>query len=186
MSAGAKTGNLKFDRIGIHSPIRIDALMLALADGAPAPDPATLHIWRSSAGAVDSNLNAALTVERGGSVELNFLIPDDGSNAGWRIETPSASPGLLVYTPNVSRWSFLTAGINRLFLSAGAAAFQEGTLIDVSAGTLNLGFSGTSRIGINTTGLGFFATAPVARPTGVAVTAAGIHAALVTLGLITA
>jgi len=34
--------------------------------------------------------------------------------------------------------------------------------------------------------LGFFATAPQAKPTGVAVTAAGIHAALVTLGLIAA
>ena len=34
--------------------------------------------------------------------------------------------------------------------------------------------------------LGFFGTAPAARPTGVAVSAAGIHAALVTLGLITA
>jgi hypothetical protein len=34
--------------------------------------------------------------------------------------------------------------------------------------------------------IGFFGTAPAARPTGVAVTAAGIHAALVTLGLITA
>lgn len=34
--------------------------------------------------------------------------------------------------------------------------------------------------------IGFFNTTPAARPTGVAVTAAGIHAALVTLGLITA
>ncbi len=37
-----------------------------------------------------------------------------------------------------------------------------------------------------TPGLGFFGTAPVGRPTGVAVTDAAIHAALVTLGLITA
>jgi len=34
--------------------------------------------------------------------------------------------------------------------------------------------------------LGFFGETPVAQPTGVAVDAAGIHAALVTLGLITA
>ena len=34
--------------------------------------------------------------------------------------------------------------------------------------------------------IGFFGAAPAARPTGVAVSAAGIHAALVTLGLITA
>ena len=35
-------------------------------------------------------------------------------------------------------------------------------------------------------GLGFFGATPVAQPTGVAVSAAGIHAALVSLGLITA
>lgn len=34
--------------------------------------------------------------------------------------------------------------------------------------------------------LGFFATTPVVQQTGVAITAAGIHAALVNLGLITA
>ena len=38
--------------------------------------------------------------------------------------------------------------------------------------------------GVNT--LGFYGTAPIARQTGVAVTAAGVHGALVALGLITA
>lgn len=42
------------------------------------------------------------------------------------------------------------------------------------------------RITVNATGIGFFATTPAARPTGVAVTDVAIHAALVTLGLITA
>lgn len=46
--------------------------------------------------------------------------------------------------------------------------------------------SSQQRITINSTGMGFFGATPAARPTGVAVTAAGIHAALVTLGLITA
>jgi hypothetical protein len=34
--------------------------------------------------------------------------------------------------------------------------------------------------------LGFYGTSPIAKPTGVAVSAAGIHAALVSLGLIAA
>lgn len=38
----------------------------------------------------------------------------------------------------------------------------------------------------NTTGIGFYGTTPIAKPTGVAVTAAGVHAALVSLGLIAA
>ena len=52
--------------------------------------------------------------------------------------------------------------------------------------------SGGEREGIRIRGdgsgpaIGFFGAAPAARPTGVAVSAAGIHAALVTLGLITA
>ena len=43
------------------------------------------------------------------------------------------------------------------------------------------------RLGRNATGsaIGFHGTAPIAKPTGVAVTAAGIHAALVSYGLIT-
>ena len=43
------------------------------------------------------------------------------------------------------------------------------------------------KIGVTTTDkLGFYGKAPIARQTGVAVTAGGIHAALVNLGLITA
>lgn len=41
-----------------------------------------------------------------------------------------------------------------------------------------------ARAGSGTGLLGFFGTAPVAKPTGVAVSAAGVHAALVSLGLI--
>lgn len=47
--------------------------------------------------------------------------------------------------------------------------------------------SGTRRgLTLDTGTLGFYGTAPIAKPTGVAVTAAGIHAALVSLGLIAA
>ena len=43
-----------------------------------------------------------------------------------------------------------------------------------------------TKIALDTTGIGFYGASPVAKPTGVAVDAAGIHAALVTLGLIAA
>ena len=53
------------------------------------------------------------------------------------------------------------------------------------AGIASLGnTSGTRQVQASSVGVGFFGTAPVAKPTGVAITAAGIHAALVTLGLI--
>lgn len=44
----------------------------------------------------------------------------------------------------------------------------------------------TKRFEVDATGIGFFNATPAAKPTGVAVSAAGIHAALVTLGLIAA
>lgn len=62
-----------------------------------------------------------------------------------------------------------------------AAASQTGPLLDLIAdgGSHVLRATGNNK-------LGFFNAAAAARPTGVAVTAAGVHAALVTLGLITA
>lgn len=49
-----------------------------------------------------------------------------------------------------------------------------------------ISYDGNDRVVVNATGIGFFGATPVAQPTGVAVTAGGIHAALVSLGLITA
>jgi hypothetical protein len=59
--------------------------------------------------------------------------------------------------------------------------------LDVAAGgSYALTYNGTVRYKIDATGMGFFNATPVAKPTGVAVTAAAIHAALVSLGLIAA
>lgn len=97
----------------------------------------------------------------------------------------------------------VSGGVADVTISAGDAvsitATGTGTLVgadvqvsatancQVNGGTnLELQFDGTTRIELDTTGIGFFGTAPVAKPTGVAVTAEGIHAALVTLGLISA
>jgi hypothetical protein len=55
-----------------------------------------------------------------------------------------------------------------------------------NSGGLKIQHDGTTRIETDNTGIGFFAATPVAKPTGVAVSAAGIHAALVSLGLIAA
>lgn len=65
------------------------------------------------------------------------------------------------------------------------------TYLDIAtANTWKVYAGGQKGIEVNATGgapyLGFFGTAAVAKPTGVAVSAAGIHAALVTLGLIAA
>lgn len=60
--------------------------------------------------------------------------------------------------------------------------------VDTADGTGKLILAGHTKIGVmmNSTGIAFNGTAPIAKPTGVAVTAVGIHAALVSLGLIAA
>ncbi len=60
-------------------------------------------------------------------------------------------------------------------------------ILDISSGTFLIG-QGTTPIVVANSGasLGFYGTSPIALQTGVAVTAGGIHAALVALGLITA
>jgi len=85
-------------------------------------------------------------------------------------------------------WQFLT--------SSGEAGYAEiqGETVTTTAGTedgkMTLrtkdGGSFFDGIILEENKLGFFSTTPVAQPTGVAVSAAGIHAALVSLGLITA
>ena len=71
---------------------------------------------------------------------------------------------------------------------AVTARTRSGAALGTGA-TLNYG-AWTARAGVTIasagTKLGFYGTAPIAKPTGVAVSSAGIHAALVSLGLIAA
>lgn len=96
-----------------------------------------------------------------------------------------------------------TGSFCQLALYGGSDVNNESAVVLEAADTYNALVStrrgtGTTRelrIGLDTTflirmgpgnSLGFFGNGPVNRPTGVAVSAAGIHAALVSLGLITA
>ena len=79
------------------------------------------------------------------------------------------------------------AGINPRLITGGGPVAIGMDIETKGTGELRLQPGNVDAIRLsNTPGLGFFGTAPVARPTGVAVTDAAIHAALVTLGLITA
>lgn len=57
-------------------------------------------------------------------------------------------------------------------------------VLNVVGSSINIAPNNTTKLLANPTGLGFFGATPVAKPTGVAVTAAAIHAALVSYGLI--
>jgi len=69
----------------------------------------------------------------------------------------------------------------------GSALSQPVTLYDANgAAVLVVPSALAIRVGATGASVGFYGTTPIALQTGVAVTAAGIHAALVALGLITA
>lgn len=110
------------------------------------------------------------------------------------------------HDPNVRLYSD-GAGVLALKNGANAQAFRvygtttgpkyvslshNGTdgLLDVAASSGQLTLGGTNatgvRVGASGKNVGFYGTTPIALQTGVAVSAAGIHAALVALGLITA
>lgn len=71
-------------------------------------------------------------------------------------------------------------------LHSGSAMTMDGSLTMGEGHDLIIGTATGSKIGQAGSLMGFFGATPVAKPTGVAVTDAGIHAALVTLGLIAA
>jgi hypothetical protein len=93
-----------------------------------------------------------------------------------------------------ARWLTSYDSTNTYTFSIGASGAEQSVIsVDGDSDPTKISFKGWSGAAMvdlitfgNSTSLGFFGHTPVARPTGVAVTAAGIHAALVSLGLITA
>jgi hypothetical protein len=81
---------------------------------------------------------------------------------------------------------FGAGGADRIYQSAssgGTLVFDTGSVTRFTLNSTAATFSGAVTIGGN---VGFYNASPVAKPTNVAVTAAAIHAALVTLNLIAA
>lgn len=92
---------------------------------------------------------------------------------GWQNTPPSNPVAFSIIT---------TVGLLRL--GAGATF----NLTWTAATTLNIGATAATQVNVGRSGqsLGFYGASATAKPTGVAVTAEGIHAALVSLGLIAA
>lgn len=105
---------------------------------------------------------AALIVE---AVETNGGMGFSGNG------TSSYTGGFVKAEETFARVGFLDANISGIHVEENSVQMQ---------------IAGASVIDLDATGIGFFEKTPVAQPTGVAVTAGGIHAALVSLGLITA
>lgn len=132
-----------------------------------------------------------------GSVNGLWLWVNGGAGGtGIFSHNPSFTSGMRIQITSVNK---IEAQL-RLLGDAPGAGVDVSARLDVEASRVRVGSSSAHPfqleandvvgIELQESGasplIGFFGTAPVVRPTGVAVTAAGIHAALVTLGLITA
>ena len=121
----------------------------------------------------DSNSNYRLSFNKGDDfIELATTDLSGTNYGGYTLLSESSSSEL---------------GKATLAYYNTSAAFDEVGIFDNGVKEyFAVSLSGVKKIEADGTGLGFFNTTPAAQPTGVAVTAGGIHAALVTLGLITA
>ena len=148
-----------------------------------------------SFGASVNSASVSMTsLSSGGVARFLFLGDPDGESQMYR------SGGIAMGTASLGGFVRDTAGSNPLLRFQNNSGGDEGWLyFGASGGYLrnyqnsqNFRFlmnngAGTAVkiIDMSATGIGFYGTGPQAQPTSVAVTAAGIHAALVTLGLIT-
>lgn len=134
---------------------------------------------------------------------LGFSIVSQVADADHKQELRVSNSGMTLLDDNgkaMGRITWVDSAVNYVSLvpaiaGSGVQVRADGDNVNVNIGLFPKGASGESRLndnaGVNlirasSAGLGFYNAAPIARPTGVAVTAAGIHAALVSLGLIAA
>ena len=116
---------------------------------------------------------------------INYASGGAGSYNALRIKvTETALPSGANYLIYASAGA---AGTTEKFsiTNAGLGTFAGGVSL-ADASDLTIGTTTGSKIGQASSKIGFFNATPVAKPTGVAVDAASIHAALVSLGLISA
>ena len=159
---------------------------------------------------VDGNGNAtsgALVVNTTGNVTtLNTALVHVTNTAVASSPATIWEAGMAVYDANGNQWLCTSTdgtdgtgpghitGISAVPIAPGYVSSAPSNPVSVTdqsgslTATLTLTWSASPGLSINSAGqpIGFFGTAPVAKPTGVAVDAASIHAALVSLGLIAA
>ena len=110
----------------------------------------------------------------------------DGALVGASGPTGVADVTNLVRMDGNSRYVSLSGLTRNLCTNTFKDDFFGRTVTEAFVPVATMGDSHTARLIHYGDKAGFYGTTPVVRPSGVAVTAAGVHAALVTLGLISA
>ncbi len=156
--------------LAVDDPCKLgDSISLFLGDGADREDP--------SVGDVQI---------RWDGTDLDILVAADDTVI--KIGNGTLSADVWIYGNTADDYLEWDASAGRLYTRGAAGVTLAGTggltITDVN---IALGTTTGTKIGTAASQkLGFYNATPVVQPTGVAVTAGGVHAALVTLGLITA
>lgn len=159
-------GTLVVAATGTHAlltGVRISAPTITTGAGGTVTEAATLYLGGSPSGAT-TNYTLHST---GGLAQFDGTL----TVGGGAVKTTNTFGSLALHqgTGSVVAYRWTLSNDNTMILQHSTDSF--GTVANTP-----LQFSGNS--------IGFFGTTPQAKPTGVAVSAAGVHAALVTLGLI--
>jgi hypothetical protein len=155
-------------------------------------------------GYIDAD-TGAVNIRRGGIRAFNGtgIFASDGD-----VGSTTAGRAQLDMVANEGRLrTYRYSGAGSLFYAGGLRSAVDKLVIEVATGAAAIGAEAMATkmtfdanvtvdagawllvggpLGHSGSHVGFYGTAPVTKPTGVAVTAAGVHAALVTLGLIAA
>jgi len=127
----------------------------------------------------DVNVRTAnASTNTSGSININTGIGGSGISGTVDIRSGGANTGT---SGNIA----LATGGTVTTGTSGSITLATGTSPSGTVGSIDLNPAGVTTISVNGTGIGFFGTAPVAQPTAVPVSIAAVHAALVSLGLIT-
>lgn len=183
--------------VGDVLTVQADQSIAAAPGGGALPDPITdpLNVATTDASKVplkitlpagfDLGAYDAIEIEDSGGLRL--LSFDVGGNLGVTanpaLGTPAVTLGTDQSIARITLQQGSDASATEVVLQPGAAHVARVSVLNTDTSAEHALASGATA---GTGTVGFFGHAPVAQPTGVAVDAAGLHAALVTLGLITA
>lgn len=198
------------DWVGSTQITGLETAVPALTVAAPASMTVDVGRWLNSAGSTYAKFgipaNNYTPSATSGTGDLALIqLATFGANVGSNISlagrydssgTRANFAAMFAAKENATDGS--SAGYLAFFTNSGSA-FTERVRIDstglltaksglalTDATDITIGTSTGSKIGQSSSKLGFFGATPAAKPTGVAVSAAAVHEALVTLGLIAA
>ena len=127
LNAGTNTHTIYSDGSDTNDPLRFYDTALGdiamslnagkLGIGTTTPD-SNLHIHKASAGSIDSNANAVLTLEDDGTNVLQFLSPNDQEQQIRFGDVNDDGAGFIAYAHSTNKMSFGTAGPTKMSIDS--------------------------------------------------------------------